>query len=537
MNQLSTYTTQDLGHLGLVAGMCHELKIAETIDRLLPPTEKQVSHGTAVCAMVLNGLGFVNQRLYLVPSFFTNKPVERLLGEGVRAEQLNDDTLGRTLDALHDADPTTVYASLSAQTCQYLGLKPTCAHLDSTSFHLDGRYNSDQPPEADGVIWLTKGYSRDHRPELNQCLLNLIVESQASIPIFMSAASGNSEDKTGFRTLLKTHIDDLQNVYDFPYLVADSALYTEKTLTMLADRAFFISRMPGTLSIAKNLLSQVEVDLMHRIDDNYSYQEVGGVYGGVRQRWIVVYSQHAYERDLRTLNRRALTQSEREQKSFATLCRRPFACRQDALHAWETFQQTLRYIDVPELEIREQARYARRGKPKQGERPERVEYFVTGHVISCLRKRALMVRQQGMFILATNELKTEHLSAPEVLSTYKGQAHAEKGFRFLKHPEFLASAMFLQKPERIMALLMVMTVCLMVYAALEYRIRQGLQQQGHTVLNQVNKSTDQPTARWIFHRFVGIHVLFHQGQCLGVLNLNDFHWHIIRLLGYETYYT
>jgi transposase len=67
MSQISTYTTQDLGHLGLVAGMCKELKIAETIDHLLPPTEKQVSHGIAVCAMVLNGLGFVNQRLYLVP--------------------------------------------------------------------------------------------------------------------------------------------------------------------------------------------------------------------------------------------------------------------------------------------------------------------------------------------------------------------------------------------------------------------------------------------------------------------------------------
>lgn len=186
--------------------MCHELKIAETIDRLLPPTEKQVSHGTAVCAMVLNGLGVVNQRLYLVSSFFANKPVARLLGEGVTAEQLNDDTLGRTLDALYDADPTNVYASLAAQTCQQLELKPKSLHLDSTSVHLDGRYNSARPPEEDGVIWITKGYSRDHRPELNQCILNLIVESQASIPIHMSSASGNSEDKTGFRTLLETHI-------------------------------------------------------------------------------------------------------------------------------------------------------------------------------------------------------------------------------------------------------------------------------------------------------------------------------------------
>jgi transposase len=95
----------------------------------------------------------------------------------------------------------------------------------------------------------------------------------------------------------------------------------------------------------------------------------------------------------------------------------------------------------------------------------------------------------------------------------------------------------LQKPERIMAVLMMMTLWLMVYAALEYRIRHGLQQQGHTILNQVNKPTDHPTARWSFHCFVGIHVLFHNGQCLGILNLNECHWQILNLLGYQAYYT
>ena len=85
-------------------------------------------------------------------------------------------------------------------------------------------------------------------------------------------------------------------------------------------------------------------------------------------------------------------------------------------------------------------------------------------------------------------------------------------------------------------LLMIMTVCLMVYAALEYRIRQGLQQQGQTVLNQSGKPTDRPTARWIFHCFVGIHMLFQEGQCVGIVNLEERHWSIITLLGYQAYY-
>ena len=232
-----------------------------------------------------------------------------------------------------------------------------------------------------------------------------------------------------------------------------------------------------------------------------------------------------------------LKTGERERKAFETLCRRPFACRKDAQRAWEKFQKTLTTLRIHEFQIREQARYARRGKPKKGEQPERVEYFLTGTVTSCLQRRRELMQPQGMFVLATNELDAERLPAPKVLTGYKGQSHAENGFRFLKHPEFLASAMFLQKPERIMALLMIMTLCLMVYAALEYRIRQGLQQQGHTVLNQVNKPTDCPTARWIFHCFVGIHILFQNGQCVGILNLEKRHWDIIHLLGYQAYYT
>ncbi len=46
--------------------------------------------------MILNGLGFSNRQLYLVPQYFANKPVKHLLRAGITAEMLNDDCLGRT---------------------------------------------------------------------------------------------------------------------------------------------------------------------------------------------------------------------------------------------------------------------------------------------------------------------------------------------------------------------------------------------------------------------------------------------------------
>ena len=65
--------------------------------------------------MVLNGLGFSNRQLYLVPQFFANKPVEHLLGKGITAEMLNDDCLGRTLDWLYAHDLTKLFAGIATR--------------------------------------------------------------------------------------------------------------------------------------------------------------------------------------------------------------------------------------------------------------------------------------------------------------------------------------------------------------------------------------------------------------------------------------
>src|SRR5687768_15230785 len=105
-----------LDHLGLVAGMFEELGITEVIDQTTQqnPEMRLVTVGHAVKAMVLNGLGFVNQQLYLVPLFFHNKPLPRLIAPGIRASHLNDDTLGRALDTLYKTGLTELYSLIAA---------------------------------------------------------------------------------------------------------------------------------------------------------------------------------------------------------------------------------------------------------------------------------------------------------------------------------------------------------------------------------------------------------------------------------------
>ena len=92
------YRSQFLDHLGLVAGMFDELGIGDVLDHATQqnPEMRDLTVGEAVTAMVLNGLGFINHALSLVPRFFHNTPTSRLISPRVAPEQRNDDALGRT---------------------------------------------------------------------------------------------------------------------------------------------------------------------------------------------------------------------------------------------------------------------------------------------------------------------------------------------------------------------------------------------------------------------------------------------------------
>jgi transposase len=118
-----------------------------------------------------------------------------------------------------------------------------------------------------------------------------------------------------------------------------------------------------------------------------------------------------------------------------------------------------------------------------------------------------------------------------VLDGDTGQARGERGVRFRKAPQFLASSLSRKKPERVRALLMVMTICWLVSAALESRIRHALKAHEATFPDQKGKRIQNPTARWVFHYFVGIHVLFIPGQGLMMLHLPDEHQRLLQLLG------
>ena len=527
------YRTQVLDHLGLVAGMFDELGIGEVIDQATHqnPEMRDLTVGEAVKAMVLNGLGFINQALYLVPRFFQHKPTSRLISLRVTPKQLNDDALGRALDTLYAAGVTEIYSLIAATAAQRLDLAPRFAHLDSTSFHVDGRYNSDEEPD-EHVIHITRGYSRDQRPDLNQVMLDLMVEHQAGIPVLMKPLSGNSSDVTDFGQIITDHMAQMQITYGLTYLVADSALYSAENLQKLAEtRTQWITRVPATLREAQAVLAQADPQTMASLTEQYRYQVVPSTYGGVEQRWMLIHSEPRQPQAQRTVDKQLRQQSEQEVKAWKKLCGTPFACEADARQALSVFEQSLQATFLHNSTVHATPRYGTRGRPRHSAPPAQVGYHIAGALTSSLTVRQARIDQHSCFILATNELDDTQLSPQELLASYKGQSHAERGFRFLKDPQFFASSFYLKKPERIMALLMVMTVCLLVYTALEYRIRQALKAHQATFPDQKGKPVQNPTARWVFHYFVGIHLLSVSGQWPLVLNLTEEHCNLLKLLG------
>jgi transposase len=139
MNPETRYETQRIDHLGIVAGICQEIGLIEEIDRQVGPSEQKVSVGQGTQAMVLNALGFSSRALYLMPDYLHNKPVDVLIGPGLVAEDFNDDSLGRSREALYAKGVTEVFAQVEARALRLYGIEHRFVHVDSSSFHLHGQ--------------------------------------------------------------------------------------------------------------------------------------------------------------------------------------------------------------------------------------------------------------------------------------------------------------------------------------------------------------------------------------------------------------
>ena len=239
------------------------------------------------------------------------------------------------------------------------------------------------------------------------------------------------------------------------------------------------------------------------------------------------------KRQQATLQKRVEKERERAQKALQRLMNKDYGCA-DAVHkAVKAVQKKWRYHDVT-LTIRTETRYLQPGRPTEDTPSHTVWCFDAALIQDAARIEAAQA-SHGKYVIATNDLDETRLSTLTMLTTYKSQsASVERGFRFLKDPMFFADTLFLKKPSRIMALLMVMGLSLLIYALAEHQLRQQLEARDETLPDQTGKPTQRPTARRVFQMMEGVDVLTidqsGQRQQL-ILNLTDLRRQIIMLFG------
>src|SRR3989304_9365789 len=178
---MDEYKQKVIQHLGIVAGICNEIKLIKTIDAEIEKPKRKVPGGQAVQSIILNAVGFSGRAMYLPPDYYRKRPVELLVGEGIEPEDLNDDCLGSALDALYDYGVTELFYKVASRALATYDIEHRFVNLDTTSFSLHGKYNSGDESDTE-VVSITKGFSKDDRPDLNQVVASMMCAYRRSIP-------------------------------------------------------------------------------------------------------------------------------------------------------------------------------------------------------------------------------------------------------------------------------------------------------------------------------------------------------------------
>lgn len=527
-NTIIKHTTF-LGHLGIITSLFRELEVDKLIDEKFPKLkDHNVSHAKCILAMVLNGLGFVGQPLYLCPEYFKNISVERLFGNGIQKEDLNQYVIGDTLDKIAEYGPTELFTEIVLHILNRLLIPILCCHADTTTISFYGGHDGD---EDEDYKLITFGRPKNGRWDLKQLVLNMIV-NQHGIPLFMSTHAGNASDKKIIVEAiesLKSSLTPEKKVY---YL-ADSAFYSEENIKKV-NKSYWISRVPNTLNEVKKLTASNREMKPLKGDERYSFSQTFVEYAGIVQNWVLLLSHNLKGKKEITLSKRFDKKVKEAEKDLNKLKSKHFFCEADALEDADTWIKDFPFLAFEKLDLKtiKKRDSGNRGRPAKNEKLM-TYYSVDAEIKLNEAYFDLSLEKAGLFVLASNDLD---LSPEEMLKKYKDQDKVEKGFRFLKSDTFSVSKIYLKNEGRIQALMMVMVLCLMIYSIAEWKLRKKLKEENESVPNQKGKPTKIPTMRWIFFKFQGITELFTQeeGEIESeVLNMEKLHWKILGLLGEE----
>ncbi|WP_448070759.1 IS1634 family transposase [Georgenia yuyongxinii] len=527
--------SQVLGGLPIINAVTDRLGLPALLSAALPDGDSRVKVSSAAAIrLVVTNLVLGREPLYGLGEWATRFDPSLLGLTPGEVSVLNDDRVGRALEALFDADRASLLTAVVLRAVSEFDIDTDQLHNDSTSISVHGVY-SDAVGAARGgqpTPVITWGHSKDHRPDLKQLVWILTVSADSAVPIAYRLADGNTVDDP-------THVptwDGLVGLLgrtDFLY-VADSKLCSRKAMGHIAsNHGRFVTVMPRSRAedgaFRKHLQTHAPVwtEAFRRpgkrlgdLDEVYSTTPAPlPSVEGYRIVWVHstakasrdaqaragridagVTAIEALEAKLSGPRSRFKTRVTVEQAAAEALARTG-ADRWVSVTVSETTSKTYK-----------QARAGRPG-PNTSYREVSSTRFTLSHDIR-LEPIRYDAASDGCFPLITND---RVLSDADVLSAYRYQPNLERRHHLLKSVQD-AAPVLLHSPARIEALFCCQFLALLISALIEREVRTGMQ---HADLTKIRiypefRNCTSPSTERILEIFATVsrHQLHHDGVLL-----------------------
>lgn len=496
-----------LGALPVVAGFCSRLKIRDIIDEACPVRDVAgLTHGQVIEALVANRLTSPAPLVH-VQAWARDWAVGEALG--VEPELLNDDRIGRALDAIA-SHLDRIAGSVGVAAIEAFGIDVSRMHWDMTSISMHGEYEQVE----EGFAAPRFGHPKDRRPDLKQVQAGIAVTGDGGVPVFHRAFDGGAGEVGQVIGVMKA-LQELASTRRM-LIVGDSKLISYANLAAMdADDVGFVAPASKTYVPAAQL-SGLSVEQATKVD--HVAQRDQGKPADRRGRWHVIEDTMRLagprKRDPVLVLRRIFVHSSARAQAAATARARKLDRARDDLARLVRGLGTRHYPTIEKVNARLTAiskdrRVGAYLHTATGTDPTTGKPTLTWHFDQTAIDAEAAT--DGWYALLSN-LDPGQADAAQVLILYKGQEAVERRYSAFKGPLAVA-ALFVKNNRRIAALVTVICLALLIFSLIERQVRQALAEQGHTTLEGLYAGRPAiPTGRLILHALATMKIIPGTGQ-------------------------
>lgn len=454
----------------------------------------RVPPGTLALSLVLTPFFRADKRYPLcsVEEIVEFVDTKLVFGKEYPHSYFNDDCLGLLLDRVHEAGCVGLFSMIASQVFAKLKIPfGSIFQVDTTSHVYYGDSKICEEENYEGLK-VTYGYSKDKHPEKKQVMSGMIT-NELGIPLYTEILDGNTSDTVWLPDAICHFRNLFGEMYSDSIFIADSKLVSKKNFGILFDKTdsiSFISRCPENFcsKIAEKTVDEAYSrnkweyvgpcckDEESKRATKYEVQGFEKIVHGNECRVVVFRNIDGDERLVHEIKKERETIEEGVKKEF----KKPFACEADAKKAIDEFAKKYKNsLFNTEFEIhKESIEKKPRGRPSKGQEKFEIisEFYVKLKSLE-QNKEKVEKRSRSLetVVLITN-VPSDIKGDKEIFQIYKNQQVVEMNFEELKKPSMFYS-IFLEKPERIEAMLMLLHVSLLVRVLMRVIARENLKKE------------------------------------------------------------